>query len=115
MLTVTERPTYVVHPANLDEDEAWMILFKGPEQGFEGNTQFFNDDGRRTARLIAALSTTSWFNGFVAELRRIQLTNEHDDYFGSDPEPSVEGFVGEPLPTATLDLHVTAKVEHGQA
>lgn len=103
----SEYPTYVAHPSNYDEGESWALVFRGAEDGHCRDKPFFVADAKRTARILAFLAYRDWAEAFIAEFATAIV--EVEEYVDSSEEVSIADFVGEPLPTACLEVHTTVR------
>jgi len=102
------QPTYVAHPGNMDADEAFAIVFRGPEEGFTTDKGYFINDAHIVARLLAWLTSQVWQDAFAAEFQRACAEVEADSD-GIDAADLSE-FLGGPVPTAAIELHQTVRV-----
>ncbi len=91
---------YVAHPSNMDKEEEYCIVFKAPEEF--SPKEFFVRDAKLIAKVLAFHSTRDWAKTFAMELW--EQADKIGDYCDSAEEPTLEGFLGEPVPTAPLEV-----------
>lgn len=94
----TLQPTYVAHPANLEAEETFAIVFKGSDdKGWLTDTDLASD-AETTARLLVWLGASKWLNAFEDSLARARRDLEAVDY------DDLEHFLGGPAPTARVEM-----------
>lgn len=97
---------YVAHAGNMDKSEEFLIAFRGPEHvDFESSKEFFADDGAKVGRLLAWLTAEIWGDSFIRGFSQGQA----EVYSGTNNIDNLADFLGEPVPTALLEIRTTCQ------